>query len=164
MVDIFKIGSWDHLQVWDALKQEYWMYHFSVSQPSGLHQEMMIFVVMWTPEKHNTVLYAEWLRQIIKSIFFNSWVRYRVSMSILDNTVQTCYQALHCSGEDRGGLGHLPRGFNPPYPCPIFPPCPAPFFPPKKNQILRWSLTSTPWAMSLYFKFCAIYFWLINEY
>ena len=27
-----------------------------------------------------------------------------------------------------------------------------------------WSLASTPWAMSLYFKFRAIYFWLLNEY
>ena len=29
---------------------------------------------------------------------------------------------------------------------------------------LPWSLVSTPWAMSLYFKFRAIYFWLLNEY
>ena len=29
---------------------------------------------------------------------------------------------------------------------------------------LPWSLASTPWAMSLYFKFRAIYFWLLNEY
>ena len=27
-----------------------------------------------------------------------------------------------------------------------------------------WSLVSTPWAMSFYFKFLAIYFWLLNEY
>ena len=27
-----------------------------------------------------------------------------------------------------------------------------------------WSLASTPWVMSLYFKFRAIYFWLLNEY
>ena len=27
-----------------------------------------------------------------------------------------------------------------------------------------WSLASTPWAMSLYFKFRAIYFWLLHEY
>ena len=27
-----------------------------------------------------------------------------------------------------------------------------------------WSLASTPWTMSLYFKFRAIYFWLLNEY
>ena len=27
-----------------------------------------------------------------------------------------------------------------------------------------WSLASTPWAMSLHFKFRAIYFWLLNEY
>ena len=27
-----------------------------------------------------------------------------------------------------------------------------------------WSLASTPWAMSLYFKFRAIYFWLLNEH
>ena len=27
-----------------------------------------------------------------------------------------------------------------------------------------WSLASTPWAMSLYLKFRAIYFWLLNEY
>ena len=25
-------------------------------------------------------------------------------------------------------------------------------------------MASTPWAMSLYFKFRAIYFWLLNEY
>ena len=29
---------------------------------------------------------------------------------------------------------------------------------------LPWSLASTPWAMSLYFKFRAIYFWHLNEY
>ena len=27
-----------------------------------------------------------------------------------------------------------------------------------------WSPASTPWAMSLYFKFRATYFWLLNEY
>ena len=29
---------------------------------------------------------------------------------------------------------------------------------------LPWSLASTPWAMSLYLKFRAIYFWLLNVY
>ena len=29
---------------------------------------------------------------------------------------------------------------------------------------LPWSLASTPWAMSLYIKFRAIHFWLLNEY
>ena len=29
---------------------------------------------------------------------------------------------------------------------------------------LPWSLAFTPWAMSLYFKFHAIYFWLLNQY
>ena len=28
--------------------------------------------------------------------------------------------------------------------------------------LLPWGLASTPWAMSLYFKFRAIYFWLLN--
>ena len=28
----------------------------------------------------------------------------------------------------------------------------------------QWSLASTRWAMSLYIKFRAIYFWLLNEY
>ena len=30
--------------------------------------------------------------------------------------------------------------------------------------LLPWSLASTPWAMSLYIKFRAIHFWLLNEY
>ena len=31
------------------------------------------------------------------------------------------------------------------------------------GPLLPWSLASTPWAMSLYLKFHAIYFWLLNE-
>ena len=40
--------------------------------------------------------------------------------------------------------------------------CPPP--PPLSNGAWRRGLASTPWAMSLYFKFRAMYFWLLNEY